>query len=102
MSRRKPAVDVTTLAELMDRLGNVPLERVRVNPPPGTATERDLLRMSDDGEDKLLELIDGVLIRKAPGFRESLLGGVILAEMWNYLKQHNLGKALPGNAHFRL
>ncbi len=31
-----------TAAELVQKLGNIPLERICFNPPPGTATERDL------------------------------------------------------------
>ncbi|MBI1899585.1 MAG: hypothetical protein HYS13_00545, partial [Planctomycetia bacterium] len=34
---------IETLADLLDRLGNVPLERIRFRPAPGTATEADVL-----------------------------------------------------------
>jgi hypothetical protein len=32
-----------TLADLLRRLGNIPARRVRLQPAPGTATERDVL-----------------------------------------------------------
>ena len=32
-----------TVADLWDRLGNVPLERIHLIPTPGTATEQDVL-----------------------------------------------------------
>jgi hypothetical protein len=59
---------IDTLADLLDRLGGIPLDRVLFHPPPGTATEADVIA-ADDHEDRLCELIDGVLVQKAPGFR---------------------------------
>ncbi len=32
-----------TVADLLDRLGRIPPERIRMQPPPGTATEADVL-----------------------------------------------------------
>ena len=54
------SVTFENAAELVQRLGNIPLERICFTPPPGTATERDLLtalRRSD----RLYELVDGTL-----------------------------------------
>lgn len=34
---------IETLADLHERLGNVPLQRIRCHPAPGTATEADRL-----------------------------------------------------------
>ena len=36
------AVTFETAAELVQKLGNIPLERICFTPPPGTATMRDL------------------------------------------------------------
>ena len=36
---------IHTLADLMERLGRVPRERIRFRPPPGTATESDVLEI---------------------------------------------------------
>ena len=36
---------IDTLAELVERLGGVPLERIRFRPYPGTATEEDVIRI---------------------------------------------------------
>ena len=52
-----------SLADLMHHLGDVPLERIRLNPPPGYATEEDVLRI-EASEDRLYELEDGVLVEK--------------------------------------
>ena len=54
-------------AEWLHSLGDVPLERIIFDPPPGTATEEDLLRLVERDK-RLCELIDRVLsIRHAPG-----------------------------------
>jgi Uma2 family endonuclease len=90
-----------TLAEVIADLGDIPLGRVRAEPPPGAATEDDLLRI-DRKEGRLVELVDGVLVEKAVGTRESLLGGILVHLLWAYLEQHRLGKALPGDAWLRL
>jgi hypothetical protein len=61
-----------TLADLLERLGRVPLDRIRSDPPPGTATERDVLEIAAR-EKRLCELVDGVLVEKPAGYLESLL-----------------------------
>jgi len=69
---RAPVPHPDTLDELVKRLGDIPLSRILVDPAPTTATEGDLLEASRK-HDKLLELVDGVLVEKAMGYRESLL-----------------------------
>src|SRR6476620_50048 len=49
-----------SLADLHRHLGGVPLERFRLYPPPGMATEQDVLRLQEKG-DLPCELIDGIL-----------------------------------------
>jgi Uma2 family endonuclease len=90
------------LAELMERLGGVPLERVRMRPPPGTATEKDLLEARKGPRGKSVELVEGVLVDKAMGTREALLGGILLHLLWDYLETHDLGQALPADGMLRL
>ena len=55
-----------------------PLERIPARRAPGTATEADLLRRPD-GEARLYEVMDGVLVEKAIGFYEPVLAGVLVA-----------------------
>jgi Uma2 family endonuclease len=78
-----------TMADLLDRLG-VPPDRIRMNPPPGTATEADVLA-SLTGEKRLCELVDGVLVEKAMGFYESVLAGILIGFLRAFLEQHDLG-----------
>jgi Uma2 family endonuclease len=91
-----------TLAELMERLGDVPLERIRLRPPPGTATEEDVLAALDSPRKRLCELVHGVLVEKAMGTREALLAVLIAHFLWNYLEIHDLGIALGADGALRL
>ncbi|MEX2170397.1 MAG: Uma2 family endonuclease [Pirellulales bacterium] len=72
-----PAVAWTAI-DLVDRFGPMPLHRVLTEPVPGTATVEDVIRL-DDHEDRLCELIDGILIEKVYGFYKSLLGVDLIA-----------------------
>ena len=84
------AKSIRTLADLMKRLGDVPLERIRFHPPPGTAVVADVARIQEH-EGRLCELVEGVLLEKTVGIRESLLamflGGVLRA----FVRSRNLG-----------
>jgi Uma2 family endonuclease len=71
-----PAHD--SLADLLHELGDVPAYRVRRFPYPGTATVADVERIQAE-EGRLFELVDGVLVEKAMGFKESSLA-LVFAE----------------------
>ena len=43
---------------------------------PGTATEQDILD-ADDHEDRLFELVDGVMVEKPIGIKESILASAV-------------------------
>ena len=59
-----------TVAELLHRLGEIPADRVRFHPLPGTATEDDLLRLLDS-KVAICELVDGTLVDKPLGYHEA-------------------------------
>jgi Uma2 family endonuclease len=91
MSARTPRRPVfKTLAELLDRLGGVPPERVRFQPLPGTATVADVLEI-EAHEDRLCELVDGVLVEKPMGFTESRIAILLGAALQNFVAAHDLG-----------
>jgi Uma2 family endonuclease len=94
--------DTRTFAELHARLGGVPLERIRTQPPPGTATEADVLEARDGATKRLLELIDGVLVEKPVGTPEALLGGRLFRLIADFADEHELGVTLPGDGPLRL
>jgi Uma2 family endonuclease len=78
------------LAELWHALGEVPLERIVMNPLPGTATERDLQIMVERDK-RLVELIDGTLVEKPAGYLESLIASWLIKELGNFVDERNLG-----------
>jgi len=97
----EPTTVIETLAELIDRLGDVPLERIRFHPPPGTATERDV-DARPDGVKRLCELVDGVLVEKPMGYYESRVAGLIFHHLEAYLETNDLGPVFGADAPLRL
>lgn len=91
----QPAID--TLAELLERLGSISPARVRFRPPPGTATQQDVLAC-DKGEKRLCELVDGVLVEKAMGYYESRLATVLASLLEAFCQEHNMGIVLGADA----
>jgi Uma2 family endonuclease len=79
-----------TMADLLARLGDISPQRVRMRPAPGTATEADVVRI-DDHEDRLFELIDGVLVEKCMGYPESLLAMAIGSALRDWVVPRKLG-----------
>ncbi|MBI1903986.1 MAG: Uma2 family endonuclease [Planctomycetia bacterium] len=75
----------------MKKLGDVPLERIRTFPPPGCATEDDVLRI-EAREGRLCELIDGTLVEKPMGYDESVVAGNVLTALNNFVRPRRLGR----------
>ena len=92
---------IRTLADLLDRLGRVPLDRIRFHPPPGTATERDVLEIAAR-EDRLCELVDGVLVEKPMGYGESILALFLGHMLRNFVVPRNLGHVTGEQGMLRL
>jgi Uma2 family endonuclease len=74
-----------TIGELLHRLGDIPADRVRFEPPPGRATVADVV------ENQLCELVEGTLVEKAMGWPESLLAMALGDVLRQFLKTHPLG-----------
>jgi len=96
-----PQPTIETLGDLIQRLGGIPLERVRFQPYPGTATEADVLARPG-GVKRLCELVDGVLVEKPVGYYESRLAIVLAHLLEAYLEEHPLGIVLGADATLRL
>lgn len=93
--------DPLTMADLLAQLGDIPPFRVRLRPPPGEATEADVLALHDH-ENRLFELVDGVLVEKAMGFRESMLA-IFIAEVLNsFVRRANAGLVTGADGMMRL
>ena len=91
-----------TFADLLERLGNVPLDRIRMHPAPGTATEADVIAALEAANKRLYELVEGVLVEKAVGTKESLLGLVLGQRLLNFLDQNDLGLVFGADGAVRL
>lgn len=89
-------------AELLDRLGHVPPERIRLQPPPGTATEADVLAALEAPRKRLCELIDGVLVEKAMGYSESVLASLLIEVLNAFNRPRNLGLVTAPDGTVRL
>lgn len=91
--RTKTAVGprIRTLADIMKRLGDVPFDRIRFEPPMGTATIADVERIQAR-EGRICELVEGVLVEKTMGMIESTLA-IYLAGLLNvFVIPRNIGK----------
>ena len=79
-----------TFADLLDQFGPLPARRLRTNPPPGTATEEDVVEIHDR-ESRLCELVGGVLVEKTVGFYESYLAMFLAVRLGNFADVHKKG-----------
>src|SRR5712691_7598094 len=93
--------EAETFADLLDELGGISPSRVRLRPTPGRATEKDVIRIEAQ-ENRLFELVDGVLVEKAMGAKESLLALHVGFEVKSYLQSNDLGVALGADGMIRL
>ena len=91
-----------SIAELLERLGDIPPERVRLHPPPGLATEQDVLKAMAAPRKRICELIDGVLVEKAVGFSESLLAGFLFEVLSRLVRAGKLGLVTTADGTVRL
>lgn len=93
--------NVQTFADLLEQLGGIDPGRIRFRPSPGRATEKDVIRI-EASENRLFELVDGVLVEKAMGATEALLASYIGRLLWNHLDNRDLGVALGADGMMRL
>ena len=83
-----PPID--TLSDLFERLGDVPPHRIRFRPWPGNATIQDVIEVHRL-QGKLCELVVGVLVEKASGFRDSQLADFLCYCLIPFVNPRNLG-----------
>jgi len=97
-----PRRSTATFAELWDQLGQVPLDRILLTPPPGTALERDVSARLESADKQLCELVDGVLVEKPMGQYESRLAALIIHLLYTFLDKNDLGAVLAPDGPMRL
>jgi Uma2 family endonuclease len=89
-----------TLADLLQRFGPIPAARIRYDPPPGTATEQDVIAL--EAQERLFELVDGILVEKAVGFYESFLAIRLARFLSEFVERHHLGIVAGADGMLRL
>jgi Uma2 family endonuclease len=95
-------VQYERMAELLESLGGISPERVLIRPAPGTATVRHVIRLLDR-EKRKFELVDGTLVEKIMGLKESVVAmelGSLMKE-WNR-KAGSLGMIAGADGPFHL
>lgn len=98
---RQSKLTAVNVAELLHQLGDIPADRVRLDPLPGMATKKDLVRLLE--RDNLpCELANGTLVEKAMGQLESELGGLLIHYLYLYLASHDLGRVFGADAPHEL
>jgi Uma2 family endonuclease len=90
-----------TLADVLRELGAISPRRIRYHPAPGTATEKDVIRIRDR-ERRLFELVDGVLVEKVMGYWESLLAIELASLLRNFANPRKLGRVAGEAGMLRL
>ncbi len=90
-----------TAADLVEHFGPILLTRIRNNPPPGSATEDDVLDIHNR-EDRLFELVDGVLVEKTMGYQEAYLAMLIGTLITEFVNSRDLGIVAGADGMARL
>lgn len=78
-----------TVAERIAELGNIPADRIRLSPPPGSATVGDLIHANLHGS-PLCELVDQTLVEKAVGYESSVVALTIASILRTFVKPQKL------------
>ncbi|MCY2964912.1 MAG: Uma2 family endonuclease [Planctomycetota bacterium] len=101
MTAISPSASRYTAADLVSRFGAIPLWRIRHDPPPGVATEADVIRIAET-EDRLCELVDGVLVEKPIGYEESVVAATLIGLLTPFVSKHRLGVVARESGMMRL
>lgn len=94
-------VPVWTASEVIAHFGDIPIARIRTSPPPGEATESDVIELHDR-HDRLFELIDRTLVEKVMGWKEAFLAAWITTLLNNFVQPRKLGMVFGPDGMFRL
>jgi Uma2 family endonuclease len=84
-----------TAADVAARFGPIPLRRIILDPPPGTATEDDVIEhLRRTG--RACELIDGILVEKDVSWEASTIAAEIIFLLTTFLRERCLGGKVAG------
>jgi Uma2 family endonuclease len=88
---------VETLADLLRSLGRISPQRVRIVPTPGTATVKDVIHFLQR-EKRKYELVEGTLVEKVMGAKESFIAMYLGLLLGNWNTAHDNVGMLLGEA----
>jgi Uma2 family endonuclease len=91
----------STIAHQLEELGDIPAARVLQYPTPGSATLEDLLQVNESKKN-LCELIDGTLVEKTMGIKQSLVAMTIGRILGNFISTKQIGFVTGSDGFFRL
>jgi Uma2 family endonuclease len=81
---------VLTVADLVALFGPISMSRIGTDPRPGQAPEQDVLDWHRR-TGRLFELVDGVLLEKVMGYRESVIAGILIRLLGTFIAERGLG-----------
>jgi Uma2 family endonuclease len=84
------------LPDFFDALGGIPLDRIVMNPLPGTATVQDCLEYGE--RIAPAELVDRTIVEKKMGYWEEKIGTELATDLNMHRRQRNLGGIVNGAA----
>ena len=88
-------------SDLLDELGGISPSRIIRRPFPGSATEDDVIKLLEAPRKRICELVDGVLVEKPPGFRESVLSVAIVVSLRAFVAPRKLGMVAGADGTIR-
>ena len=88
------------LDDLQAHLGGIPLGRIRLCPPPGMATEDHAATIRRE-EGVLCEVVDGVLVEKTMGWKESVIASCLVRLIGSFIAGKRLGVVLGADGQVR-
>jgi Uma2 family endonuclease len=94
-------IPIWTASEVIAHFGDIPIARIRTNPPPGEATESDVVELHER-HNRLFELIDGTLVEKAMGWQEAYLAAWITTILTNFAQPQKLGIVFGSDGMLRM
>ncbi len=91
-----------TVGELLRSLGDVPAERVYMNPLPGTATEAEAYWFNE--HDRTCELVNRTVVEKKKGLPQCYIAGMVTYYLFDYVhgKHERAGIVFPAGPMYRM
>lgn len=96
-----PLIPYRTVADVLERVGNVPTHRILLHPGPGTATALNILD-PEITEGRAVELVDGILVVKPVGAAEVAVGVSLAAQIARFAARQSLGRTFGARGGVRL